>query len=51
MANDVVRRSRARILLPLVLLLVVVLFCLLFVRPSTASTGPARSRCTTRAAR
>jgi hypothetical protein len=40
MANDVVRRSRARLLLPLVLLLVVVLFCLLFVRPSTASTGP-----------
>ena len=41
MANDVVRRrSRARIFLPVALVLLVVLFCLLFVRPSTASTGP-----------
>ena len=40
MANDVVRRSRARILLPLALVLLAVLFCLVFVRPSTASTGP-----------
>ncbi|WP_028652527.1 SPFH domain-containing protein [Nocardioides halotolerans] len=40
MANDVARGGRARIFLPLVALLVVVLFCLVFVRPSTASTGP-----------
>ena len=40
MANDAPRRSRGRILLILALALVVGLFCLLFVRPSTASTGP-----------
>ncbi len=40
MADTPVRRSRGRILLILTLAFVVGLFCLLFVRPSTASTGP-----------
>jgi hypothetical protein len=40
MANDTAGRSVRGILLILVLALVVGLFCLIFVRPSTASTGP-----------
>ena len=40
MADPVTRRSRARIFLPVALVLFLALVCLLFVRPSTASTGP-----------
>lgn len=40
MANDVPRRSRARIFLPVAFVLFLVLVVVLFVRPSTASTGP-----------
>jgi hypothetical protein len=40
MANDVSRRSRAWIFLPVAIVLFLALVCLLFVRPSTASTGP-----------
>lgn len=40
MANETARRSARSILIFLILALVVGLFCLIFVRPSTASTGP-----------
>ena len=40
MANDTAGRSVRGILVLFVLALVVGLFCLIFVRPSTASTGP-----------
>jgi hypothetical protein len=40
MANDTAERSARGILIFVILALVVGLFCLIFVRPSTASTGP-----------
>ena len=40
MANDTAGRAGRGILVLFVLALVVGLFCLIFVRPSTASTGP-----------
>ena len=40
MANDTAGRSARGILIFVILALVVGLFCLIFVRPSTASTGP-----------
>lgn len=40
MANDIAGRTGRGFLVLLVLVLVAALFCLIFVRPSTASTGP-----------